>query len=243
MNLLRTTCLALGASLLLSACVVVPDAGATSPPPRESDRRGWEDRHDRHERRDRDDDRDERHARNDRPDRGLEGARQRCRGYGYIEGTEASRRCIDAEFRPREGYLARIGEARLRCRQIGHLESTEPFARCVDEQLYGGPAGGPLGGGRHEGREPGAPRVEGCALYEHDGYRGRVNALGPNTRHPVLRGFNDRLSSLALAPRCELTVYEHADFQGASRRFGDDVPEVGRAWNDRVSSAICSCRR
>lgn len=39
---------------------------------------------------------------------------------------------------------------------------------------------------------------------------------------------------------CDVTIYQHAQFAGAARRFTGDVPWVGDAWNDQVSSIVIS---
>ncbi|MBX9593879.1 MAG: hypothetical protein K2X46_05920 [Roseomonas sp.] len=36
----------------------------------------------------------------------------------------------------------------------------------------------------------------------------------------------------AQLPGCDVTIYQHAQFAGAARRFTGDVPWVGDAWND-----------
>jgi hypothetical protein len=55
--------------------------------------------------------------------------------------------------------------------------------------------------------------------------------------------WNDKVSSIACNPYCEVTVFEHRDFQGASRRFGANIQYVGDGWNDRISSARVRCSR
>jgi hypothetical protein len=42
----------------------------------------------------------------------------------------------------------------------------------------------------------------------------------------------------AQLPGCDVTIYQHAQFAGAARRFTGDVPWVGDAWNDQVSSIV-----
>ena len=39
---------------------------------------------------------------------------------------------------------------------------------------------------------------------------------------------------------CDVTIYQHAQFAGAARRFTGNVPWVGDAWNDQVSSIVVS---
>jgi hypothetical protein len=56
-------------------------------------------------------------------------------------------------------------------------------------------------------------------------------------------GFNDRISSIRIFGRTEITVYQNRDFGGPNLRLRDDVSNLqsyqispGHSWNDRVSS-------
>ena len=59
----------------------------------------------------------------------------------------------------------------------------------------------------------------------------------------VPEGFNDRISSIRIFGRTEITVYQNRDFSGPTLRLREDVPNLqsyqispGHSWNDRVSS-------
>jgi Beta/Gamma crystallin len=56
-------------------------------------------------------------------------------------------------------------------------------------------------------------------------------------------GFNDRISSVRIFGRTEVTLYQGRDFEGPSFRLREDVANLqkyqvqpGHSWNDRVSS-------
>ena len=86
------------------------------------------------------------------------------------------------------------------------------------------------------------PPQPACLMYEHVNFvggvlqvRGQLNSVGPN--------WNDKVSSVRVPNNCQLTVYQHIDYDGDSRVFGPgSVASVGNLWNDQVSSAVCSCR-
>lgn len=83
----------------------------------------------------------------------------------------------------------------------------------------------------------------GCTMYRDAGFRGRAYDLRPGERVPFVgRDWNDQASSARVEPGCRLTVFEHADFQGASLNLRRDAGYFGHDWNDQVSSAMCSCR-
>lgn len=63
----------------------------------------------------------------------------------------------------------------------------------------------------------------------------------------VPEGFNDRISSIRIFGRTEITVYQNRDFGGPNLRLREDVPNLqsyqispGHSWNDRVSSVEIS---
>ncbi|WP_298610529.1 peptidase inhibitor family I36 protein [uncultured Thiothrix sp.] len=86
------------------------------------------------------------------------------------------------------------------------------------------------------------PPQPACLMYEHINFtgavlpvRGNLNSVGPT--------WNDRVSSVRVPNNCQLTVYQHIDYDGDSRTFGPGaVASVGNLWNDQISSAVCSCR-
>jgi hypothetical protein len=87
-------------------------------------------------------------------------------------------------------------------------------------------------------------RFSGCILYEHANFGGHTFTVRGNYNLSYIGGrWNDKVSSIACNPYCEVTVFEHRDFQGASRRFGANIQYVGDGWNDRISSARVRCSR
>ncbi|XP_053577583.1 syncollin-like [Bombina bombina] len=62
-------------------------------------------------------------------------------------------------------------------------------------------------------------------------------------------GWNNRISSLVIAPRCELTVWSRKPKEGSTKKFTSGVQarlsEVKKGlfgdWNDSISSYYCKC--
>lgn len=85
------------------------------------------------------------------------------------------------------------------------------------------------------------PPQPACLMYEHSDFagqvlpvRGKLNSVGDS--------WNDKVSAIRVPNNCELTVYQHINYDGDSRSFGPGaVPFVGNLWNDQISSAVCSC--
>jgi len=113
-------------------------------------------------------------------------------------------------------------------------------------------------------RFPGSPTVTtssdccekpACVVfYEHNNYLGRSFAIRGDQWN--IRGewrgdrqWNDKISSLrTYSNSCKVTLYEHANFQGAKRTMtgiGNGQPFLNwngaNLWSDRVSSAKCEC--
>jgi len=87
-------------------------------------------------------------------------------------------------------------------------------------------------------------RRSGACFYKESDFRGERFCVeaGDRMQH-VPEGFNDRISSVRIFGRTEITVYENSDFGGRSLRLRDDVANFqsyqvspGHSWNDRVSS-------
>jgi len=90
----------------------------------------------------------------------------------------------------------------------------------------------------------GGPRFYGCVAFEDANFRGAQLPIRANSSMEYLSGFwNDRISSLACAPGCEITTFEHVNFAGRRQTWAGNVPFVGRGWNDRISSVIVDCGR
>jgi len=99
--------------------------------------------------------------------------------------------------------------------------------------------------------ERGARHLPDAVLFEHAYRRGEALVLGigdaiPNLdRLPMRYGsWNDVVSSIRLAPRTAIILYEHAGFRGRSARIGRSINDLAYVdgyrpeedWNDRVSS-------
>jgi len=88
------------------------------------------------------------------------------------------------------------------------------------------------------------PSFYGCIAFEHADFGGAQLPVQANSSIGYLSGFwNDRISSLACAPGCAITAFEHANFGGRRQTWAGSVPFVGRGWNDRISSMVVECRR
>uniref|UniRef100_A0A8C0UZT3 Beta/gamma crystallin 'Greek key' domain-containing protein n=1 Tax=Cyanistes caeruleus TaxID=156563 RepID=A0A8C0UZT3_CYACU len=80
--------------------------------------------------------------------------------------------------------------------------------------------------------------------YQHADYKGQLLVLEEGDHDFVGKKMNDRISSLARNPSCrsptemgKIIIYEHVNFQGLSREFSTDTPNLSAVgWNDIVSS-------
>jgi hypothetical protein len=106
-------------------------------------------------------------------------------------------------------------------------------------------------GRRRGGREGREGRV---TFYQDADFRGGSITLeaGEEIDNLTLERFsngggaNDRISSVRIDGRIEVTVYRDARFRGATRRFTQDVRNLaqdGGAWNDIISSIRTEARR
>jgi hypothetical protein len=84
---------------------------------------------------------------------------------------------------------------------------------------------------------------DGCMYYEHDKFGGASASIRKDIRRKLGGDWNDRISSIACNSYCEVTVYEHRDFNGALQTFRGAISFVGEAWNDDISSLVARCRR
>ena len=82
-----------------------------------------------------------------------------------------------------------------------------------------------------------------CSLYEHEGFDGEVLRMGPDdsVSFRARQFWNDRASSARVARGCTLVIYEHARMQGDSAEIHRRASNLGKRWNDRISSAECYC--
>ena len=95
-----------------------------------------------------------------------------------------------------------------------------------------------------------------CAIvYQHEHCNGarRVIMKGNGHRRSI-GAWNDQVSSIWVADRCKLQVFEHHNYHGKNHQFGGrnvyhkmrDFRHGGSwfwktTWNDRISSWKCDC--
>lgn len=81
-----------------------------------------------------------------------------------------------------------------------------------------------------------------CVIYEDARFGGDsygFSETGQSSRYS--RSWDDRVSSVRVAPGCRLTLWEDPNFRGSAITFEGEVSFVGREWNDRASSSRCEC--
>ena len=96
---------------------------------------------------------------------------------------------------------------------------------------------------RHDDRDDQYRRGGACFFKDID-FGGEKFCVRPGERVAMVPpGFNDRISSIRIFGRTEVTVYQGRDFQEPSLRLREDVAnlqryqiEPGHSWTDRVSS-------
>lgn len=80
-------------------------------------------------------------------------------------------------------------------------------------------------------------------LYEHAGYGGWEQCYGVGEDIRDLGNRRNRISSVRIQGRAEVTLYEHPDFQGREVTFDSSISnlsELGKFWNDEVDSVRVS---
>lgn len=79
---------------------------------------------------------------------------------------------------------------------------------------------------------------DGVCFYEEPNYRGDYFCVRAGDDMRSLPGdMNDRISSMQLFGRVEVTVYRDRDYRGRSATFDGDVRDLRLdIWNDRISS-------
>jgi len=86
------------------------------------------------------------------------------------------------------------------------------------------------------GSEP-VPR-EGVCFYRDADFSGEYFCARPGEKiSSVSSDMNDRISSIRIFGRVEVTVFKDSEFDGRSTRFNSDVSNLADVgWNDRISS-------
>jgi hypothetical protein len=89
---------------------------------------------------------------------------------------------------------------------------------------------------QHWGR--GSTPKNGVCFYEDAEYRGDYFCVeAGDSVSSMPSGMNDRISSLKIFGRAEVTVFKDVRYEGHSTRFTHDVRNLGHeGWNDKVSS-------
>lgn len=146
--------------------------------------------------------------------------RNRCASYGYQMGTDAFASCVQSESLAAQDQAARERRERERLQR----EQREQREREQREQQA-----------RREAE------AGGCTLFEHPRFRGKSLVVLRGASKEFVDQFNDKTSSVRVGPGCSLVAYEHVQFQGASRVFTNDDSEIGRPWDDQISSVRCLC--
>jgi len=83
---------------------------------------------------------------------------------------------------------------------------------------------------------------KGCIAFQHMDFKGaKFNFKGNVNVSYVGSNWNDKISSFSCAIGCQITIFEHRDFKGASATFGAAQSYVGSTWNDRISSLRVRC--
>jgi hypothetical protein len=79
---------------------------------------------------------------------------------------------------------------------------------------------------------------DGACFYEDADFRGERFCARTGENVGVLpSGWNDRISSIRIFGRAEVTLFRDGEFGGSSARFDGDVRNLGNeGWNDQVSS-------
>jgi len=82
----------------------------------------------------------------------------------------------------------------------------------------------------------GSESQNGVCFYLDADYRGEKFCVnGDESQQNLGEHYNDRISSIQIFGRAEVTVYDNENFNGSRQTFRQDVPNL-RNWNDRISS-------
>jgi len=90
---------------------------------------------------------------------------------------------------------------------------------------------------REAAAQDGRGREQVC-IYEHADYGGTEECLEVGQNLPNLGGFGNRISSVRIRGRAEITLFEHHNFQGRQIVIDSDVSDLRRFgfWNDEADS-------
>jgi hypothetical protein len=83
---------------------------------------------------------------------------------------------------------------------------------------------------------PSSQTYDRVCFYMDADYRGEELCanVGESQRN-VGERYNDKISSIRISGRAEVTVFQDENFRGSSQTFRQDVPNLG-GWNDKITS-------
>ncbi len=85
---------------------------------------------------------------------------------------------------------------------------------------------------RNKGNQP----QEGVCFYTDENYKGENFCVSSNeSLRNIGDRYNDRISSIRIFGRAEVTVYDDESFTGSRQTVSRNMPKLG-AWNDRITS-------
>ncbi|NET11898.1 MAG: hypothetical protein F6K08_03080 [Okeania sp. SIO1H6] len=79
-------------------------------------------------------------------------------------------------------------------------------------------------------------------MYKHENYGGSDYLIRPNAKYRSLGWFNDKASSIRVAPGCSIKVYIDSDYDGPTKVFTESDSYIGDFFNDEISSVKSRCR-
>lgn len=83
----------------------------------------------------------------------------------------------------------------------------------------------------------------GACFYEDEDFRGSSFCVAAGEdMSSLVRGANDRVSSIRIFGNAEVTVFRDTRFRGASERFSSSIRNLGGGWNDEISSVRVDAR-
>ena len=173
------------------------------------------------------------------------------RGEQFCVSSDESQRNIGERYNDRISSIRIFGRAQVTVYQDENFNgSRQTFSQDVPNlrdwndrissfQVTGGQYRGQYGsqsGGQYGGQGRGNEPQNGACFYTDADYRGEQFCVNSNESQRNLgERYNDRISSIQIFGRAQVTVYQDENFNGSRQTFRQDVPNL-RDWNDRISS-------
>ncbi|MDC3988704.1 peptidase inhibitor family I36 protein [Polyangium jinanense] len=81
-----------------------------------------------------------------------------------------------------------------------------------------------------------------CAyMFQGVNFGGEVLEVQDGDQVPAMGSWNNRVSSVKVAEKCELYVFDAVSYLGEDNRLGaPEIPDLG-PWKNRISSYYCIC--